>query len=141
MLRRTSSTAQPYPSLSQFNPLNQLPRFALLCGLDVPTLAPQVDGVIPALGEPILPLPVMRDHGTVHGTPVILGNGSNHQPVGAGRGPVVGPAGEDGEFEVGLHGVWEGEVLVVVVGVRVFVAACWSVRLVATGMVWIFEQE
>ena len=74
----------------------------------------------------------MRDHGTVHGTAVILGDGSNDHPVGARGGSVVRLAGEDGEFQVGLHGVGEGEVLVVVVGVGVFVAA-WVVGLGVCG--------
>lgn len=131
-IQATDGTVQPAPQFldstalsvaSQFNLVDQLPRLPFLLDLHVPALAPQIDGIVPAFGEPVLPLPVVRDHGTIHGATVVLGDGPNDHSVGAGRAPVVRLAGHDGELEVGLHGVLEGEVLVVVVGVGVFVAA------------------
>lgn len=66
----------------------------------------------------------MRDHGAEDGALVVGRDAADDDPVRAGRRAAVRfPAGEDGELEEGGLGVGEGEVLVVVVDVRVFVVA------------------
>ena len=68
----------------------------------------------------------MRDDSTIHGATEVLADAPDHDPIGPRRAAVVDLAVlEDGEFQVGRGGVREGEVLVVVVGVRVFVSAWW----------------
>ena len=92
-IQATDGTIQPATQLldstapsvvSQFNLVDQLPRLPFLLDFHVPALAPQVDGIVPAFGEPVLLLPVVRDHRTVHGATVVLGDGPYDHSVGAG---------------------------------------------------------
>lgn len=78
-----------------------------------------VHGVVRALREAIVLRLVVRDDGAVDGGAVIRGDGANDDSVCAWAAAVVGPALHDGELEVGLFGVTELEMLVVVVGVGV----------------------
>jgi len=67
----------------------------------------------------------MRDKPAVNRALEILRNAPDDDTVCVGRTACIDfSGGEDGEFEVGFQGVREGELLVVVVGVGVFVSAC-----------------
>lgn len=140
---RWGSVTHPCPRLStppplQINPLNQLPTPMMMClpMLPAPTLStllhliivatlirplpPHIHSIIRTLREPVALLPIMGDDGAVDGAGVVFGNASDDDAVGAGGTAVVGPGGLDGELEVWLLGVREGEVFVVVVGVWVW---------------------
>ena len=105
---------------SQINPLQQIPP---LSRLSSPSLRPinikctppiLIHSIILTLRKPILPTPIMRQHRTINRRSIIARDRANYNPIRAG-GFIAGEFSrfEDGEFEVGLLGVGEGEVLVV----------------------------
>jgi len=68
----------------------------------------------------------MRDDGAIYRAAKILADAPDHHPVGTRRAAVIDFAVlENRKFQIRRGGVREGEVLVVVVGVRIFVAAWW----------------
>ena len=72
-------------------------------------LPAQVHRIVTALREAVLPLPIVRDDGTVDGAAVVVGNAADDDAVGARGGPVVdSSARHDGEFEVGSLGAGQG---------------------------------
>ena len=73
----------------------------LLLSLIVP-LTPRIHGIIRALRESILTLPVMRDDGTIHRTRVIVSDAADHHTVRSRRRTIVHASGDDGELQVGL---------------------------------------
>ncbi len=120
------------PSPLQINPLNQLPPkpLTLLALLSLPLhslerpLPPHIHRIITTLRKPVPALPIMRNDGAIHGATEVFADAPNQNPVGPRRAAVIDfPVLEDGEFQVRGGGVREGEVLVVVVCVRVSVAA------------------
>lgn len=81
----------------QINPLNQLPpnpppllRHLTSCSHSLEHPFPShIHRIITALRKPILPLPVMRDDGAVHGAIEVLADAPDHHPVGPRRAAVV----------------------------------------------------
>lgn len=92
----------------------------LVCAVTfVLSLSVHVHGVVSTLCESILPLTVMGDDRTEDSALEILGNAPNDDAVGTWRFAVVDAVLLNWKFQIWLVGVTEGEVLVVVVGVRV----------------------
>lgn len=83
------------------------------------SLAVDVHGVICTLGKSILSLSIVGDDGTEDGALEVLRDASNDDAVGTRRLAVIDAVLHDWEFQIWLMGVTEGEVLVVVVSVRV----------------------
>jgi len=124
-----SSPPHTQSAISQINPIQQLsprPRLSpfTLCLIHIPCPLPiRIHRIILALRKPILRAPIMRNHSTKDSSAVIARDRANHDSVCAWRLVIrEGTGFEDWEFEVGLLGVGKGEVLVIIVGVRIFVS-------------------
>lgn len=108
----------------QLNIIQQLPMtMSLLLMCLITTLPSRIHSVIRTLREAVLALSIVRDDGAVHSARVIGRNAPDHDAIGARGRTVVHTSGDDGELQIGFGRVREAEVLVVVVGVRVFVSA------------------
>lgn len=97
----------------------------------VTTLTSRIHGIVGALREPILALPIVRDDSAINSARIIGGNAPDHDTIGSGRRTIVHVPGLDGELQIGFRGVLEAEVLVVIVGMGVFVPA-YLVRISAS---------
>ena len=95
----------------------------LLASKRLRPFASQVHSCITTLHKAIAALSIMRDHCAVDGALIVLGDATDDHPICSGRLSIVGLAALDREFEVGFVCVREGEVLVVIVDMRVFVFA------------------
>lgn len=88
-------------------------------------IATRIHCVILTLLELVILLPLVGDHRTVHRGLEVFGDGTEDDAISAGTSFTIEglPIGHDGEFEVWGGCIFEVEVLVIVVGVGIFVAA------------------
>lgn len=86
-------------------------------------LTPHIHRVILTFRKSIIRRPIMSNNSAKYRAGIVLGNTTDHDPVGTRRTAIVGlSVSLDGKFEIGLLSVLEAEMFVVVVGMRVFVA-------------------
>lgn len=94
-----------------------------LAGL-VLALTPHIHRVILTFRKPVILGSVMGDNSAKHSTGIVLRDTADNDSVSSRRAAVVTLSVPlDGEFEIRLLSVFEAEVFVVVVRVRVLVAA------------------
>jgi len=114
-----SMSSVPRTARSLLLSLPLLPSLSLALAL-ILSLTTHIHRIIRTLSEPVLCLSVVGDDRAEDGARVVLGDATDDDAVGAGRLAVVDAGLLDGELEVGLLGVGEGEMLVVVVSVGVW---------------------